>query len=196
MRLSIVTLMATAYAGVATACSQLPVGSNPSGNPISAPALQVLEAGKPFPITWSVRVQVLQFLHITLHSNRTTAYHSRNRLHCASLGPCDQRDTDWVPGRQHPQYRQLLLDPRDVSAAQCDGLWLANHRNRYRAIPILEPIRHLQLGLHRSTTVGLSISFGEIYRPHLERKFPFRDFIGRHQTHHANQRWSSPSSDL
>lgn len=58
MRVSIVTLVAAAYTaaytGLATACSQkAAVGTNPSGNPITAPVLQVVEAGKPFDITWN-----------------------------------------------------------------------------------------------------------------------------------------------
>ena len=56
MRVSIVTLVAAAYTGLASACSQQPVGSNPSGNPITAPVLQVVPAGKPFDITWNVRI--------------------------------------------------------------------------------------------------------------------------------------------
>lgn len=55
MRVAILTLVAAAYTGLATACSQQPVGSVPSGNPITAPVLQVVEAGKPFAITWTVR---------------------------------------------------------------------------------------------------------------------------------------------
>ena len=69
MRVSIVTLVAAAYAGVATACSQQPVGSTPSGNPISAPVLQVVEAGKPFQITWNVRIDLWQSTSFVLHPN-------------------------------------------------------------------------------------------------------------------------------
>lgn len=56
MRVAILTLVAAAYTGLATACAQKPVGSQPSGNPISRPVLEVVEAGKPFTITWQVRI--------------------------------------------------------------------------------------------------------------------------------------------
>lgn len=98
MRVSIATLLAAAYTGLATACSQQPVGSNPSGNPISAPVLQVVEAGKPFTITWNVRIEFPYFSRL-LTLTEFIAYHPRNRVHCASPWSCDQCDPHRLPGR-------------------------------------------------------------------------------------------------
>ena len=59
MYFSVATVVAVVFAGIASACSQLPVGSTPSGNPIGLPTLnQVVPAGKPFTITWNVRVSL------------------------------------------------------------------------------------------------------------------------------------------
>ncbi|MCJ1464094.1 hypothetical protein MMC07_002706 [Pseudocyphellaria aurata] len=54
MYLATATIVGAVLAGIASACSQLPVGSNPSGNPINLPTLnQVVPAGKPFTISWN-----------------------------------------------------------------------------------------------------------------------------------------------
>lgn len=58
MYFSTASIVAVAFAGLASACSQLPVGSNPSGNPINLPTLnQVVPAGVPFTITWTPTTQ-------------------------------------------------------------------------------------------------------------------------------------------
>ena len=91
MRVSIVTLVAAAYTGLATACSQQPVGSTPSGNPITAPVLQVVPAGAPFDITWTVRLELPNFPPACRLTDFTANY-PRNRVDCASPGSLDQRD--------------------------------------------------------------------------------------------------------
>lgn len=55
MHFSLATIVATSMIGLASACNQKPVGSNPQGNPISQPVTtSVVTAGKPFTITWNV----------------------------------------------------------------------------------------------------------------------------------------------
>lgn len=48
------TFVAAALAGLASACVQQPTGAL-GGNPINTPGLgQIVDAGKPFAITWNV----------------------------------------------------------------------------------------------------------------------------------------------
>ncbi|KAL8933820.1 MAG: hypothetical protein Q9211_005563 [Gyalolechia sp. 1 TL-2023] len=55
MKFSVAAIVSASLAGFAAAqtCSTKPVGDNPSGNPISAPLNQVVNAGTPFTITWT-----------------------------------------------------------------------------------------------------------------------------------------------
>lgn len=56
-------IVAATVAGLASACPQLPVGSNPSGNPINLPTLnQAVPAGTPFTITWNVCISLEQLV--------------------------------------------------------------------------------------------------------------------------------------
>ena len=60
MRLSGAVLLSTAFAGLVASqgCKVKPVGDNPAGNPIHTPVNQVVPAGTPFTITWTVSLQI------------------------------------------------------------------------------------------------------------------------------------------
>lgn len=97
MRVSIVTLVAAAYTGLATACSQQPVGPNPSDNPISATVLEVVEAGKPFVITWNV---LIWFLRLSFRSHADWTHSPPPQEPCPLSWSRCQRDPDRLLRRQ------------------------------------------------------------------------------------------------